>query len=443
MNTLWNETYSIPRRKHLPGNLSSDIAVIGAGMAGILTAFYLAREGRQVIVAEAARITGGQTAGTTAKITSQHGLIYQRLVKNIGAGAARLYASANENALSEYQRLIRDRDISCEFERLPAYLYSCRSSLAIQDEAEAARLAKIPASLTGRTELPFSVKAAVRFPDQAQFHPLRFLGALVPSLVIYENTPVLSVTEDGSWQILSTPHGRIRAKEVVFACHYPFPLIPGFYFMKMYQKRSYVLSLTGAPKLKGMYLGIDPDGLSLRSAGDRLLLGGAGHRTGKLKGQPYQSLRRSASRFFPGSKTAGYWSAQDCVSLDGLPYIGRFSPRTPHWYIASGFGKWGMSTSMAAALLLTDLICGRTSPYEALFSPHRLHIRASAGEFAVHSAESARGLLLGASPSSMRCPHMGCKLNWNCAENTWECPCHGSRFDSQGHLLNGPAQTSL
>lgn len=443
MKTIWTQSTSIPSRNRLPGNLTTDVAVIGAGLAGILTAYYLSQAGKQVIVLEADRIGSGQTEGTTAKITSQHGIIYQKLQKYMGIRCARLYASANQKAILEYQRLINARSIFCDFEKCSACLYSLKDAPILRRESRAAMESGIHSQFSTDTELPFPVKGAVYFSNQARFHPLKFLEAVSSLLTIYEKTPVLSVKQAKNHQLLSTPYGDVSARDVVFACHYPFPLIPGYFFLKMYQQRSYVLALSNAARLRNMYLGIEKEGLSFRSAGNTLLLGGFGHRTGKPLPHPYNSLAHVAGRFYPDAVITGRWSAQDCITLDHLPYIGRFSSGAPHWYVATGFQKWGMTTSMVAAHLLTNSICGHASVYEPLFRPSRLYLRASAAEFMVHAIESGKGLLSGICTKDRRCPHMGCKLTWNPEERTWECPCHGSRFDSQGTLKTGPAQKNL
>ncbi len=449
MKTIWTETVYIPEQPHLPGNLTTDIAVIGGGLAGILTAFYLAQAGKDVIVLEANRIGQGQTGGTTAKITSQHGLIYQHLTKTMGNKTARLYAAANQQAIQEYRRLIHDRSIFCDFKTNAACLYTTSRKELLQKELTAAREAGISAQLEFNTELPFPVEGALYFPDQAQFHPRKFLAAVAYPLTIYEHTPVLSLKRSGSQSMLYTPHGKVIAKQVVFACHYPFPLIPGFYFAKMYQKRSYVLQLEYTGQLKHMYLGIDPDGLSFRQIDQQLLLGGCGHRSGKSGANhgnavnPYEKLSDTARRLYPEAIIRGHWSAQDCMTLDHVPYIGTFSSRTPNWYVATGFQKWGMTSSMVAALLLTDVICGRKTPFLPVFAPNRFTPRASASELAVHMLESAKGLSAGLFCRTPRCPHMGCKLEWNSTDEAWECPCHGSRFDELGHLESGPAQTDI
>lgn len=436
MKSIWNQTCQIPRRNPLPGNLDTEIAVIGGGLAGILTAFYLTMEGKQTIVLEASSIGSGQTSGTTAKITSQHSLIYQKLLTDRGETFMKLYAKSNQEAVEDYQQLISSRRISCGFEKKSAFLYTMDQPNAIHLETLAARRAGIPALEVTETSLPFPVKRAVRFPDQASFQPLKFLEALSSYVTVFENTPVTRV----EGHVISTPQGQVTARKIVFACHYPFPLIPGFFFLRMYQDQSYVLALSGAPSLDGMYLGIDPDGLSLRSAGSWLLLGGQGHRVGVQKADPYQALASQAQRLFPDARTSLRWSAQDCMTLDSLPYIGRFSRQNPDWYVATGFGKWGMTLSMISAHIITDLVCGKQSPYESLYSPSRFRLRPSAPRLAAHMAESAKGLAKGLASGIMRCPHMGCRLTWNPSEHTWDCPCHGSRFDRLGHLITGPAQ---
>ncbi len=438
MKTIWNQTCRIPRRNELPGNLDTEVAIIGGGLAGILLAFYLAQEGKQAVVLEASSIGSGQTKGTTAKITSQHNLIYQKLLTDFGESALNTYARSNEQAIREYKRLIAARSISCCFETKPAFLYTMKHPDAIHIEAMVARSAGIPATEVTDTELPFAVKRALCFPEQASFHPLKFLEALCSTLTVFENTPVLSVKD----HTLITPHGRVTANKIVFACHYPFPLVPGYYSFRMYQEQSYVLALDHVPELKGMYLGTDPDGLSLRSAGKYLLFGGQNCRTGHPNPAPYDTLSSLARSFFPQSQAVSHWSAQDCMTLDSLPFIGPFSRKKPDWYVATGFGKWGMTFSMISAHIITGLICQKKLPWKNIYSPLRFRLRPAAPRLASHCAESSMGLLKGLGPNIMRCPHMGCRLSWNSADSTWDCPCHGSRFDRLGHLIAGPAQTS-
>lgn len=471
----------MPTYSPLSGDMNTDVAVIGGGIAGILTAFELKRRGIRCIILEVGRILNGQTGNTTAKITSQHGLIYDRLIHTLGFEHARIYAAANEKAISEYQKLVLEQNIDCEFQTLPSYVYSAENAEYLKKEAESAASVGIAASYVAETALPFPTAGAVRFENQAQFHPLKFLTALLPGLEIYENTEVLSVKGNR----IKTNRGIVTAEKLVFATNFPPVNFPGLYFMKMHRERSYVVALEGAAKLDGIYYGADPDGLSLRNAGnDILLLGGAGHRTGENRnGGRYAMLHGAAERFFPGSHVICEWSAQDCMPADSVPYIGRYSKSEPDWYVATGFQKWGMTSAMVSAMLLPDLICGYKNPYEAVFSPLRGISGASVPRIVSDGAKSAksiaarifylpgkdfreiapghagivwvgghrRGVYREILPDgktklhavSIKCPHLGCELAWNPDEKSWDCPCHGSRFDIDGNLLDGPSQTGI
>ncbi len=327
MPSIWSETTQIAPRPPLPGDLETDTAVIGGGMAGVLTAWLLKEAGVESVVLEAQRLGSGQTRNTTAKITSQHGLIYDKLTRRFGAEQAGQYARVNQRAIAEYRRIVRELAIDCALEERAAYLYSTLDEDALRAEAHAARALGLNAQFTAQTALPFPVKGAVRFEEQAQFHPLRFLAAVAEQVTVYEQTLVLRV--DGGR--VETDRGTVRARHVVFACHFPFVNAPGYYFARMHQERSYVLALKNAPQLDGMYYGVDPEGLSFRNAGEYLLLGGGNHRTGENSaGGRYELLRQAARRCYPDSREAAHWSAQDCITLDGVPYIGVYAPSVPN-----------------------------------------------------------------------------------------------------------------
>lgn len=434
-------------RHPLPG--SAEAVVIGGGMAGILCAWQLKEAGVRAIVLEASTVGSGQTKNTTAKITSQHALIYDKLIKSMGETAAQQYADANQKAIVEYERIIKQKKISCGFKRVPAYLYTKEplGTVKLERELAAARRLGISASLKGahteKTELPFPIKASLKFSRQAQFRPLEFLYALASELPVYEHTRVIRVR---GHEVI-TNRGRITTKHIIFATHYPFPNWPGLFFMRMHQERSYVLAIrtsnadTDNKALTGMYYGIDTGGLSLRSTEDMILIGGQGHRTGESCGrEPFEDLRREAEKMYPGCQIEAAWAAQDCMTLDSVPYIGHFSKGKPYWYAATGFGKWGMTTSMVSAMIIRDMIIGKENPNRHVFSPQRITIRASMKNFMKDSAYSVRNLLALGGP---RCPHLGCKLRWNWAEQSWDCPCHGSRFTKEGKLIDNPAQTGL
>lgn len=478
MESVWKQGIQWQHRPRLQGDMEVEAAVIGGGMAGILTAYFLQRRNVKTIVLEAAKIGSGQTGNTTAKITSQHNLIYHKLMQEFGEEKARQYARANQEAIEEYRRLVKELGIDCALEDRPAYLY-CRDEAHVgllEQETDAAKELGIHAELTLHTTLPFSVAGAVKFHDQAQFQPLTFLQAIAKCLTIYEGTRVITVED----QRIMTDCGTVKAKYIVFATHFPFLNRPGYYFARMHQERSYVLALQKAARLDGMYLGIDGDELSFRNYGDYLLLGGGGHRTGENSaGGKYALLREKAAQYYPGSTEEFHWSAQDCMTLDGVPYIGQFSPATPHWYVATGFGKWGMTSSMVSARLISDQIAGISHPCAEVFSPHRFTPTASVKTFLTDMGQAVKGIgrrvftipetnvqdlprghggvvdwqgeKVGVYKDeedtvhvvSTRCPHLGCQLEWNPDEKSWDCPCHGSRFDFRGNLLDNPAQTPL
>lgn len=474
--SIWSKTADLPRRPALPGDLTADAAVIGGGLAGVLTAHYLREAGLCAVVLEASRVGSGQTQNTTAKITSQHGMIYHRLLQQLGPEKAGQYAAAHQSAIEAYRRLVEGERIDCDFTEAPAWLYTTGESEALRQEFEAVKQLNLPAVWSTETELPFPVTAALGLERQARFHPLKFLRAVAEPLEVYEETRVRTV--EGTRVV--TDRGVVTAAHIIFACHYPFLNVPGYYFLRLHQERSYVIALEGAPAMAGMYLGIDEDGLSFRPQGDLLLLGGGGHRTGENSaGGQYQGLRRAAKGFWPECREAAHWSAQDCMPLDGVPYIGRFSASTPNWYVATGFQKWGMTSAMVSALLISDLIVKGESPWEEVFSPQRFTPAASAQALGRETVQAAKGLSrrIFAPPRAdiealplghggvvecggeklgvykddggevylvdLRCPHLGCQVEWNPDEKSWDCPCHGSRFDYRGNLIGGPAQEDL
>jgi len=414
-----------------------DVIVIGGGMAGLLAAFFLQKEGKDVLVLEARKVASGQTGRTTAKITGQHGLKYGELIKKVGLGKAKLYAAANEYAVMQYEHIIDELSIECGFERVPAYLYTQNNNDLIKEEANAAEMVGIKSFVTTDTELPFDVSLALCFPGQAEFTPMKFVDAIAGRLDIMENTMVADVK---GHQVI-TEKGSLWADKIVVATHYPFINVPGFYFLRQHQERSYVLALKGLKPIKGMYYGIDEGGLSLRQEEDWLLLGGGGHRTGKAGGG-YTVLLQAKEKFFAEAAIESRWAAQDCMPHDGIPFIGHYSLFTPDMFVATGFQKWGMTTSMIAADLITDLICDRPNPYSKLYTPQRLNLRAGMSELLTDIGESALSLTKGIL-TGRRCTHLSCKLHWNIQEQSWDCPCHGSRFNKEGKLLDNPAMTDL
>ena len=434
MRSVWKETANIRSFPKLERDLNTDVLIIGGGMAGVLTAFLLEQAGVECILCEAETLGSGTTANTTAKITSQHGLIYDKLIREFGERKAKLYYRANEEAISAFRMLCKT--IDCDFEQKDNYIYTLDDDLKIEREMCALEKLGIPAVCTTAENLPFEVAGAIKFSNQAQFHPLRFLFGLQKGLRIFEHTRVreLKKAEDGILAV--TSGGTVRAKRVVVATHFPFLNKHGAYFLKQYQHRSYVIALENAPDPGGMYLDDDESGFSFRTYRDLLFIGGGSHRTGK-PGGGYRVLTDFAARYFPKSTAAYAWAAQDCMTLDSVPYIGRYASGTGGLFVATGFNKWGMTGSMVAARLLRDILTGADSPYTELFSPARSILRPALFSNAVQSVVA----LL--TPTAPRCPHLGCALHWNAEERSWDCPCHGSRFAEDGTLLDNPATGDL
>lgn len=430
MESLWEKTASHRGFERLEQDISCDVLVIGGGMAGILCAYMLKEAGIDYVLVEAERIFSGVSKNTTAKITSQHGLIYDKLIRKFGAKKAGLYLQANEEALQRYRRLCRD--IDCHFEEKENFVYSIGSKSKIDKEIAALKVLGYPAERLDRIELPFPVAGAVKFPRQAQFNPLEFASVISRGLRIYEFTPVRELIDTTA----VTDYGKIFAKRVIIATHFPIINKHGFYFVKMYQHRSYVIALEGAPQINGMYVDEAPKGMSFRTYENLLFVGGGDHRTGKTGGG-WQELRDFSKKYFRGAIEKFHWATQDCITLDEVPYIGRYSKNTENLYVATGFNKWGMTSSMVAATMLCDMLLGKHSPYEEVFDPSRSILHP---QLAINAGEAVLNLL---TPSVPRCPHLGCALKWNPTERTWDCPCHGSRFTSDGKLIDNPANGDI
>lgn len=476
MKSVWSESCKFRKREALNKDIKTDVLIIGAGIAGILTAYMLKQKGRDVVLIDAAEIASGNTKNTTAKITSQHDLIYSKLISEFGEEKARQYAKANELAIKKYKEIIEDKRIECDFEEKPAYVYSLNEVDVLKEEVEAAKNLGIDAEFVQEVNLPFKIKGAVKFNNQAQFNPLKFLRGISNELVIYENTRALEIKEN----LVVTSGGNITANNIVVATHYPIMNAPGYYFMKMHQERSYVLALENTSEIDGMYIDLNKEGYSFRTYNNLLLLGGISHRTGENEeGGSYDELRKVAKKLYPKAKEKYYWSAQDCMTIDGIPYIGRYSSETPNIYVATGFNKWGMTSSMVSAMIISDMILEKENDFSEIFSPRRFDLSLSINNIANDLIETAKNFIAQkvSIPSSeiehiknghggiieyngekvgvyknkegkeffvsTKCTHLGCQLSWNADELTWDCPCHGSRFDYKGRLIGSPATKDL
>jgi glycine/D-amino acid oxidase-like deaminating enzyme/nitrite reductase/ring-hydroxylating ferredoxin subunit len=490
--SVWMATAEGGRFGVLESPMDVDVAVLGAGITGLTTALLLKDAGLRVAVLEMARVSGATTGHTTAKVSAQHGLLYAAVSSKFGRDAALAYAEAQTSAVQLIEDLVHQHSIDCDWERRSAYAYTELDSHVseIEDEVEAAREAGLAASFTDETDLPWRVKAAVRFEHQAQFHPRRYCVALARLVDgdgsrVFEQTRALDIDE-GSPCVVKTERHDVRAAFVVLATHLPF-LDRGAYFARCHPEREYALAaaLDGAVP-KGMYISVEQPTRSVRQhpfdGGELLILSGESHMTGQDADteRHYAALEDFATTRF-GVRSVDYrWSTQDHMSLDRLPYIGKLRRGSDRLYVATGFNKWGMTNGTVAGRVISDLILQRDNPWSDLFDPNRVNPVASAAGFVKENVNVARRFVqdrltrrASTSPDelapgegqvvpaglqqiavsrdqggelhavSARCTHMGCIVHWNSAEGSWDCPCHGSRFAPDGTLVEGPAVSPL
>jgi glycine/D-amino acid oxidase-like deaminating enzyme/nitrite reductase/ring-hydroxylating ferredoxin subunit len=485
----WMTTAPSPGYPALDRDLSVDVAVIGGGITGVTTALLLKEAGASVAVLEARSIAGGTTGYTTAKVTSLHRLIYGELASSFGEEGARIYGEANQAGLGRVVGFVEELGISCDLKRKPNYTYAAESDQLedVRREAELAQRLGLPATFTTDADLPYEIAGAVRFDDQADFHPRRYVLGLAERLTgagshVFENTRVTSVSQGEPSRIKA--NGRqVEAGHVVVATGMPI-LDRGLYFARESPKRSYCIAVRvrGATPA-GMYISAGEPVRSIRTHvldGDELVvIGGEGHKPGT--GSPVASYRRLsewAQRHFDVETIAYRWATQDYMPADGLPYVGRLWPLSDRILTATGFRKWGLANGTAAALMLADRINGLPNPWAETFDPGRLKPLAAGPAILKEGLQDAafqiadrirkRGDAAGMKPGegrivsagrrqialsrdalgvlhavSARCTHLGCIVSWNAAEHTWDCPCHGSRFDPTGSVVQGPAVDPL
>jgi glycine/D-amino acid oxidase-like deaminating enzyme/nitrite reductase/ring-hydroxylating ferredoxin subunit len=491
--SYWLATTPESNYPALQGDIRVDIAIIGGGIVGLTTAYLLKEAGvSSIAVIEADSILAGATGHTTAKVTSQHHLIYDRLISKFGKRQAQQYAESNQAAIEKIASIVNSRKIDCDFVRKPAYVYagSEDSIEKIRSEVQAAQKLGLPASFEENLRLPFETYGAIRFGHQAQFHPAKYLRALAEEVHrdgchIFEKTRALKIEGDNPITII-TDRGTVNAQKVIQATHFPIHDKPGLFFQRLHQSRSYVLGVRlRDPFPEGMFINAEEPVRSLRSQttnGEELVLvTGDGHRTGEEEHESshYQNLEKWIRSVYSVNSIDYRWSTQDTISIDHIPYIGRLTSGNENSYLATGFKKWGMTTGTVAAMIITDMILGKSNPWEEVYDPSRFkpvesaktllsqaieatkglvgdrilptHKEASEitpGEGAIVKIEGKRvaayrnqeGILYTLDPA---CSHMGCIVSWNDAEKTWDCPCHGSRYSVRGEVIHSPAVYGL
>ncbi|HVR33201.1 MAG TPA: FAD-dependent oxidoreductase [Acidimicrobiia bacterium] len=481
-----------PPHPSLVAQETADAVVVGGGITGLTTALRLAQTGARVIVVEAGRLAGGTTGHTTAKVTSQHGSSYRRLIRHHGEEAARRYAQANQRAIETVARLATGGDEDCGFVRAPAFIYALTADETADLEAEcsAAVGLGLPARLTTDTGLPFSVEAALVYDDQAYIDPVGYCHAIARALtaeggVIFEDSPVTDIEEDGSIVRCHVGGSSVTAKVAVIATLLPIVDRGGF-FAKTRPSRSYgIAGKFGQPPPAGMFISAGSPTRSLRpwpEGGETgFIIVGEGHETGAAKATPdrWRALETWATDNFDVESFDHRWSAQDYSTADSIPYVGR-SPLTQNVYVATGFRKWGLTNATVAADILAAAIAGTDHPDADVFDASRIGGVRAIGTIIKDNVHVAGHLvgdrvarllapsIIDMSPGEGRivkadghtlaahrtadgvfkvvsatCTHMGCTVKWNEAETSWDCPCHGSRFDVDGRVLNAPATRPL
>lgn len=493
--SLWRASTELPTFPQLKEDITVDVGIVGAGISGITTAYLLSKEGLKVALLDAGQILEGTTGHTTAKVTAQHGLIYDELIKNLGVDQASKYYHANNEALQFMAQTAKELNIPCEWKVENAYLYarSAQAETKLINEMKAYEKLAIPGQWKYDVPVPLHVKGAIQLPGQAQFHPLAYLKRLVKAIleaggVIYENTTVSEKLEGERPFTLRTLHGehKVTCQHIVSASHFPFTDAGGLFFSRLHAERSYVIAMKSKTPFKGgMYISVDEPTRSLRSAswnGEPLVLvGGDSHKTGQgiCTYRHYENLEEFGDKLLGIQSIPFRWSAQDLFTLDKVPYIGQITASHEGIYIATGFAKWGMTSGTLSARLITDQIQGRENPYSELFSPSRFNANPSIKNFIVQNANVAKEMLSGklgivhAKADELQkdegsvvthygkragayrdpegnlhlvdttCTHMGCEVEWNEGERSWDCPCHGSRFGYDGNVLEGPAEEPL
>ncbi|NJN87108.1 MAG: FAD-dependent oxidoreductase [Leptolyngbyaceae cyanobacterium SL_7_1] len=490
--SFWIDSTPQSQFPSLQGSVSVDVAIVGAGIAGITAATLLKRAGKTVAVIEAARVGTGVSGHTTAKVTALHQLIYAELIKQQGETKARLYAESNQAAVEQVAQLIEQDGIECDFSRQSAYTFAESDDTLgqVEEEVEAALKLGLPVALVQATSLPFPIAGAIKLDRQVQFHVRKYLMHLANSIpgsgsYVFEQSRVQHVEEGQPCEVL-TDRGTVQAKDVIVTTNLPI-LNQGLFFAKAYPKRSYLIGVPIDPAAApvGMYIGAGSDYYSIRTTpyGDRLLLliGGGGHKVGTVTHtqERYHKLAAFAQSRFGIDSIAYRWSTQDMVSFDKLPFIGKLTPFNNHIYVATGFSLWGMSKGTLSGMLLTDMILGRENPWAELYDATRAtpfitpqSIKENI-EVGVHwlgdrlkglQTSSTRDVAQGEGKLltldgekvavyrdhqgkchgvSAVCTHLGCIVDWNDAERSWDCPCHGARFDYDGAVLHGPAINPL
>lgn len=495
-NSLWISTDKQKKREKLKSRIETEICIIGGGLTGITTGYYLSKNNKKVVVLEKNTIGSHTSGNTTGKITSQHGLFYNYLEESIGKEFARDYYNANQEAIKNIKEIIDNENIKCDFEQQDAYVITQdeKDLTKIKDEVRTVNLIEGEAEYIKKFDNQISKLeplGGIRFPNQAQFNSYKYINALANIIEendgkIYEDSKVFSVDKENDGYCIKTEDGEVYSKYVVIASHYPIINFPGFYFMKMYQETSYLIAVeTNEELFDGMFITNSDPIISLRTAiynGKRIvIIGGQKHKTGeeRILKYSYNELEKIAKKIFPDAKVLFRWNAEDCITLDKIPYIGEFSKMMPNVYVGTGYKKWGITTSNIAGKIISDKILGIDNKYEEIFDSRRIKPIKNYKELTNMVKEVGESLVLKRIKKSHKdlkdlnndegkiieiegeklgvyktkegeiyairpyCSHLGCQLTFNDLDKTWDCPCHGSKFNYKGENLYDPGIKNL
>lgn len=474
--SIWKTELNDDKVNRLNRDLTREVVIIGAGLAGVLTGYFLKQAGVQVTIIEADHIGHGVTMNTTGKITMGLPEFFAPLLKNYGKEKSKIYTDAMQKAVHDYDLLIRELNIPCDYEQLSSFIYSTKEVNQLEQEWKSAQILDIGVKFATASSLPFHITDMLEFPKQGQFHPIKFLEFMAMDLEIFEESPVEKV--EGN--VVHTSLANITADYIITTTHYPFEKWKGGYYLRNHQEGSRVVVVSQIPELMGMYIDEKKGGYSLRNYKDYMLVGSLEQRyDDKLFGTSYHKIKSDILSWYPHSVFETQWSNQDCVTLDSLPYIGKVNSKSSNYLTATGFGKWGMIGSMIAASLLKDMILKNHNQLELLVTPQRFSFSQSTGKFTKQTKISCKNLIksyvsipkihyedieLGKGGIiefqgnkvgiyrdkngedyfvDVKCPHLGCQLIWNQEDYSWDCPCHGSRFDYKGNIINNPAMKSI
>ena len=490
----WRETVKLPMFKKLDTNIKVDVTVVGGGIAGITTAYLLAKGGKKVALIDANRLLNGTTGHTTAKITAQHGLIYDELINHFGEEFAKKYYQANDKALQFIQDTINTESIDCHFSQQDAYVYATTDQYAekVETEFEAYKTLDIEGDLVDKLPIDLPVKKAILMKNQAQFHPLMYFKKLIDAYLnlggqIFEGTVATTINEGETTQVVTKDGYHLDSQFVVICSHFPFYDGMGLYFTKMHAERSYILGVKTEKEYPGgMYLSAEDPSRSLRYEEDEngeklVLIGGDNHKTGQGKDtlEHYRNLQAFGEEVLGIKEILYRWSAQDLITVDKIPYIGKLTNKHPSIFVATGFRKWGMTSGTLAGQIISDQVLGNHHIYADLFTPSRFVADPSLKHFFKENTNVAGHLIKGKlelpakHPQDLKngegdvvnlngkrcggfrddegtlhlvdttCTHLGCECEWNHGDHTWDCPCHGSRFSVDGNVIEGPAKKPL